>query len=32
MKIISDILLQEYIKNFPEGLEEKFNALHDAEI
>jgi Fic family protein len=32
MKIISEILLQEYIKNFPEGLEEKFNTLHDAEI
>jgi Fic family protein len=32
MKIISEILLQEYIKNFPDGLEEKFNALNDAEI
>ncbi|WP_395074394.1 Fic family protein [Flavobacterium sp.] len=32
MILISDILLQEYIENFPSGLEEKFNALHDAEI
>ena len=32
MNLISDILLQQYIENFPLGLEEKFNALHDAEI
>ena len=32
MKIISEILLQEYIDNFPLGIEEKFNELHDAEI
>jgi Fic family protein len=32
MKIIPEILLQEYLKNFPQGVEEKFNALHDAEI
>lgn len=32
MKLISDILLQQYIENFPKDLEEKFNALHDAEI
>ena len=32
MNLISDILLQQYIENFPSGLAEKFNALHDAEI
>lgn len=32
MKIIPEILLQDYILNFPKDLEEKFNALHDAEI
>ena len=32
MKLISDILLHQYIENFPQGLEEKFHALHDAEI
>jgi Fic family protein len=32
MKIIPEILLEDYIKNFPQGLEEKFHALHDAEI
>ncbi|MCI9843411.1 Fic family protein [Flavobacterium pectinovorum] len=32
MKIIPEILLEEYKKNFPLGLEEKFEALCDAEI
>jgi Fic family protein len=32
MKIIPEILLEDYKKNFPQGLEEKFHALHDAEI
>ena len=32
MKLISDILLHQYIENFPQGLEEKFHALHYAEI
>ena len=32
MNLISDILLHQYIENFPQGLEEKFHALHDAEI
>ena len=32
MNLISDILLHQYIENFPQGLEEKFHELHDAEI
>ena len=32
MKIIPEILLDDYKKNFPQGLENKFDALHDAEI
>lgn len=32
MKIISEILLEDYKKNFPQGLEEKFSTLCDAEI
>jgi Fic family protein len=32
MKIIPEILLQQYINNFPLGLLEKFDALVDAEI
>jgi Fic family protein len=32
MKIISEILLDDYKKNFPQGLEEKFSTLCDAEI
>jgi Fic family protein len=32
MKIIPEILLEEYNKNFPLGVEERFEALHDAEI
>ncbi|WP_291098200.1 MULTISPECIES: Fic family protein [unclassified Flavobacterium] len=32
MKIIPEILLEDYKKNFPQGLTEKFEALHDAEI
>ena len=32
MKIIPEILLSEYKKNFPNGLEEKFEALCDADI
>jgi Fic family protein len=32
MKIIPEILLEDYKKNFPQGLEDKFHALHDAEI
>lgn len=32
MKIIPEILLENYKKNFPQGLVEKFEALHDAEI
>lgn len=32
MKIIPEILLADYKKNFPQGLEEKFEALCDAEI
>lgn len=32
MKIIPEILLQEYIQNFPIGIQEKFDALVDAEI
>lgn len=31
MKIIPEILLENYKKNFPEGLEVKFDSLHDAE-
>jgi Fic family protein len=32
MKIIPEILLEDYKKNFPQGLEEKFELLCDAEI
>lgn len=32
MKIISKILLEDYKKNFPKGLEDLFDSLHDAEI
>lgn len=32
MKIIAETLLEDYKKNFPQGLEEKFSALCDAEI
>lgn len=32
MKIIPEILLENYKKNFPQGLEAKFDSLHDAEI
>lgn len=32
MKIIPEILLEDYKKNFPQGLEAKFEALQDAEI
>lgn len=32
MKIIPEILLDDYKKNFPQGLEDRFNALHDAEL
>jgi Fic family protein len=32
MKIIPEILLEDYKKNFPTGLEERFEALCDAEI
>lgn len=32
MKIIPEFLLDEYIKNFPADLEEKFHSLEDAEI
>lgn len=32
MRIISEILLEDYKKNFPKGLEERFEALRDAEI
>lgn len=32
MKIISNILLDDYKENFPTGVEAKFDALHDAEI
>ncbi len=32
MKIIPEILLEDYKKNFPHGLEKKFSALCDAEI
>lgn len=32
MKIISEILLEDYKINFPQGVEEKFNTLCDAEI
>lgn len=32
MKIIPEILLDDYKKNFPQGLEDQFEALHDAEI
>jgi Fic family protein len=32
MKIISELLLEDYKKNFPIGLEQKFSALCDAEI
>ena len=32
MKIIPEILLEDYKKNFPLGLEELFESLHDAEI
>ena len=31
MKIISDLLLEDYKKNFPQGLEEKFSTLCDSE-
>ncbi|TRX20610.1 Fic family protein [Flavobacterium franklandianum] len=32
MKIISEILLEDYKKNFPQGVEEKFSTLCDAEV
>ena len=32
MKIIPELLLEDYKKNFPLGLEEKFDSLHDADI
>jgi len=32
MKIIPEILLDNYKKSFPRGLDVKFNSLHDAEI
>lgn len=32
MKIIPEILLDNYKKSFPRGLDLKFNSLHDAEI
>ncbi|HAH53741.1 MAG TPA: hypothetical protein DCM02_00230 [Flavobacterium sp.] len=32
MKIISEKLLEDYTKNFPQGLEEKFSTLCDAQI
>lgn len=32
MKIIPEILLEDYKKNFPPGLEQKFESLHDADI
>jgi len=32
MKIISELFLEDYKKNFPAGLEEKFDSLHDADI
>ncbi|WP_310377878.1 Fic family protein [Flavobacterium sp.] len=32
MKIIPEILLSDYKKNFPQGLEKKFEALCDADI
>ena len=32
MKIISEILLEDYKKSFPQGVEEKFSTLCDAEI
>ena len=32
MKIIPEFLLDDYIKNFPADLEEKFHSLKDAEI
>lgn len=31
MNIIPEILLADYKNNFPKGLEEKFEALHDDE-
>lgn len=32
MKIIPQILIEDYKKNFPKGLEVRFDTLHDAEI
>ena len=32
MKIISEILLEDYKKNFPQALEEKFNTFCDGKF